>query len=491
MNKHNLLIKKVKQVFLSINNLIESYFNKIKFLKKNEFIRNNKVFFGLSAVVILTLSYFLIPTMYSKNIIKEEIKNQIFKKYNIEVIFNEKIRYGLLPKPHFISKNSSIIRDKKEIGVVKNLKVFIGLNDFFSFNSIEIKDLFFIKTDFNLKKKDLFFFEELLRTAPNENNIVFKKSNLFFNGSNDDLLFLNKIINGKFFYDAFNLENVLISENEIFKIPYKLKIINNKFNKELFMKFNSKKIRLDIENKTNYEEKEKKGFLDILFINKDLLLNYKIKDNSLIFFTNDRKLLNGFFDFKPFYLNANLNYDGISTKNLFNNNSILIDLIQSEILNNINLNVNISLNVNDITNINELNNLKLKVGLDQGNITVSKSEIMWKNDLHIILKDGFISYDENEISLIGKVIINTKNINNFYKSFQIKKVYRKEIDEIQLDFTYNFNTKKFEFDNVKVDNKSNSNLNKFIDNHNSNENFFSNKITFKNFINNFFISYAG
>ena len=495
MNKHNLLIKKIKQIFLSINNSIERYFNKLKFFKKNfkknEFIRNNRVFFGLSAVVILTLSYFLMPTMYNKNIIATEIKNQIFKKYNIEVIFNEKIRYGLLPKPHFVAKNSSILREKKEIGIVKNLKVFIGIGDFFSFNSIEIKDLFFIKTDFNMSKKDLFFFEELLKTPPNENKIVLKKSNLFFNGLNDDLLFLNKIINGKFFYDAFNLENVLIAENEIFNIPYKLKVKNDKFNKELFIKFNSKKIRLDIENKTNYEDKEKKGILDILFINKDLLLNYQIKNNSLFFYTNDKKLFNGFFDFKPFYLNASFNYDGISTKNLFNNDSILVDLIKTEVFNNINLNVNLNLNVRDITNINELNNLKLKLGLEQGNINISKSEIMWKNDLHIIMKEGLINYDENEISLIGKIIVNTKNINNFYKSFQIKKVHRKKINEIQLDFVYSFNTRKFEFDNVKVDKKSNTELDKFIDNYNSSENVFLNKITFKNFVNNFFINYAG
>jgi hypothetical protein len=62
MNKHNLLIKKIKQRFLSINDLIESYFNKLKFLKKNfrkiEFIKNNRVFFGLSALVILTLAIF-------------------------------------------------------------------------------------------------------------------------------------------------------------------------------------------------------------------------------------------------------------------------------------------------------------------------------------------------------------------------------------------------------------------------------------------------
>ena len=109
MNKHNLLIKKVKQRFLSINYSIESYFNKLKFLKKNlkkiEFIKNNRVFFGLSAVIILTFSYFLIPTMYDQSLIQLKIKNQISKKYNININFNENIRYGLLPKPHFQAKN--------------------------------------------------------------------------------------------------------------------------------------------------------------------------------------------------------------------------------------------------------------------------------------------------------------------------------------------------------------------------------------------------
>ena len=129
MNKHNLLIKKVKQRFLSINNSIESYFNKFKFLKKNfkkiEFIKNNRVFFGLSALVILTFSYFLIPTMYDHNIIQSEIKNQISKKYNININFNENIKYGLLPKPHFYTKNLSIIRNKNEIASVGNFKTYI------------------------------------------------------------------------------------------------------------------------------------------------------------------------------------------------------------------------------------------------------------------------------------------------------------------------------------------------------------------------------
>ena len=81
----------------------------------------------------------------------------------------------------------------------------------------------------------------------------------------------------------------------------------------------------------------------------------------MIFSTQDKKTLNGFMDFKPFYLKTNLNYDGLSVKDIFNEDSFLVDLIKSQIFNNQNLNVNIILKVKDITNFAELNSLKFKL----------------------------------------------------------------------------------------------------------------------------------
>ena len=181
----------------------------------------------------------------------------------------------------------------------------------------------------------------------------------------------------------------------------------------------------------------------------------------------------------------------MSTKNLFRDDSIVIELIKSEILNNQNLNVNLNLSVKDITNIDELNNLNLNLSFDQGNINFLKSKIMWKDDLEIIMNEGILNYDENEIYLTGKIIVNANNIDNFYKSFQINKNYRKDIKKIELDFVYNFNKNKFRFDNVRVDNIASEKLDRFIDTHNFDEKTFVNKIMFKNFINNFFISYSG
>ena len=129
MSKHNLFIKKIQKQILSVNDLIESYFNKIKYFKSNfkKILLNkeNRVILVIGIAVILTLSYLLIPTFYSKDVIQAQIKNQILKNYNIDVKFNEKINYGLLPKPHFSAKNLSILKENKKIGTTNNLKVFI------------------------------------------------------------------------------------------------------------------------------------------------------------------------------------------------------------------------------------------------------------------------------------------------------------------------------------------------------------------------------
>tara|TARA_Y100000768_G_scaffold360973_1_gene318638 strand:- start:96 stop:713 length:618 start_codon:yes stop_codon:yes gene_type:complete len=199
----------------------------------------------------------------------------------------------------------------------------------------------------------------------------------------------------------------------------------------------------------------------------------------------------GLIDFKPFYLSTEFNYAGLNLKHLFKEDSIFTELIKNEIFTNRNLNSNISLDVKDITNIDELNNLLLKINLQEGIIDLSKTNIMWKDDLKIELSESLLLYDENQINLVGKIVLNFKNINDFYKSFQIKKNARKKIDQIQLDFNYNFDKRKITFDNVKINDKPNLKIQKFIDKFNSNENKMLNKILFKNFVSNFFGIYAG
>ena len=494
MFKHNSIAKTLKKQLISINASIESYFNKLKDfisnIKKSKFSKYNITFLTIGGIVILTLSYFSLPSFYDKNLIQKEIENQIKKKYNFEVKFKNSISYSLFPKPHFYSKNFSIVREGDEIANVETFKSFIAKGNFFRLNTVEVKDLAFQNAEFKIDWDDLIFFQNLLETEPNENSILIKNSNIFFKNEEDEILFLNRIENSKFYYDSINLENVLNSKNKIFNIPFKLTVRNNKFNKEFLANFNSKKIRLTIENKTSYENLIKSGLVKVLFINNSTEFNYDLKKNLLSFSsTNQKNSYKGISEFKPFYFSVNLNYDGLSFKNFLNDNSPFIDLVKTEILNNQNLNAELNLKVKDITNIDELNNLLLNINIEQGNFGFVNSSIMWKDDLKIIIDESLINYN-NQIDLVGSALFEFKNIDNFYKSFQIPKSNRKKIDKIKLDFVYNLDQKKITFDNVKVDNSSNSDLNKFINDFNLKGKIL-NKITFKKFVSNFFVNYSG
>ena len=66
---------------------------------------------------------------------------------------------------------------------------------------------------------------------------------------------------------------------------------------------------------------------------------------------NNKNSYKGTIDFKPFYFAAEFNYEGLSTKNLFDENFIFVDLINSELLNNKNFSANLDVNIKNITNI--------------------------------------------------------------------------------------------------------------------------------------------
>ena len=82
------------------------------------------------------------------------------------------------------------------------------------------------------------------------------------------------------------MENIPDSKNEIFKVPFKLQIKNDKFNKEIISLFDSKKIRFKIENEIkslkNYREC-KINFQNYFHDLDDQKENLKFSDLQLIF----------------------------------------------------------------------------------------------------------------------------------------------------------------------------------------------------------------
>lgn len=496
MSKHNIITKKLKKQFLSVNNLIESYFNNLNnlilVLKKSKFNLNNRVFLIISSIFLFICFYFLLPSTYNKKIIQNKIENQIFNSYGVELNFKEKIQYGLFPKPHFASSKVFINQDGSKIAEVNKFRIFISFNKFFSFNNVEIKDIFISKSDFNLNKDNINFFKNLLINVSGDKKVNIKNSNIFYKDDNEETLFLIKIKNSKFYYDIKKNENNLLSNHEIFNLPFLFKIKNNDKNDQLLFEIESKKIRLFIENNLNYKNKIKNGLLDISLINKSTSLNYQISEKILNFSSSDNKnFYNGQIDFVPFYFKSNFDFDYLNLKNFFKRDSFLTELIKSDILNNENLNMDINLNVGRLINLSQLNEIFLKMNISEGNIDFSDSSMLWNDDLKIYLKESLLTNDQNDIFLIGKILIELKDIDNFYSSFQIKKNNRKKIKNIEFDFNYNLIENKIVFNNTKIDGNIDIDLENFIQDFNLQGKKFFNKITFKNFVNNFFGNYKG
>ena len=135
--------------------------------------------------------------------------------------------------------------------------------------------------------------------------------------------------------------------------------------------------------------------------------------------------------------------------------------------------------------------MNLKISIEEGDIKFTDSFIMWKDDLKIKLNDCQLAMNDEGINLIGTIEFDFEDINDFYSSFQTKKINRKNIKNIEVNFVYNFNSKGFRFDNPRINNSQNIEVEKLLDNFNSKVDRAFNKITFKNFVNDFFQAYDG
>jgi hypothetical protein len=491
MYKNKIFTKKLKKLLLTVNQQIESFFNYFKKfhilkIKKNlsKIKIDKKITISAGLIVFLILNFFLIPVYYDKGLIETHLKNQILKKYNLEVKLEEPINYNFFPKPHFYSENIKIIYDENEIAKSDKVKIDIKINNFFSLENISIKDLLFKQTEFNISANNFGFFKKILNSNKDEEKIIFINSKLFYKDQNDEIVFFSNIKNLNFFRNK-DFSQELNAKIKIYNIPFNLNIINNIEEKKSYTKIKSHKLRLDIENNSSYENKKIDGSLDLKFISKNKKINY-FTDNNSLNFNVDKENIKGRIDFKPFYLKTDIKLKKLDIKKIFKNDSLFLNLFNSEILNNQSLNANINIYSDSITGINYLNNIALKIFFDQGNISIENSKIIWKNSVIINLDSVQLISENNKMILAGSINFEFNDSNDFYKQYQIKKIYRKKVEKINLDFLYDLNENKVELDNLIVDGNSSKKINSFMNKFNTDKKDVLKKVVFKNLIKEFF-----
>ena len=433
----------------------------------------------------MTLSYFLIPSFYDKNTVKVKLENQIFERYKLELNLENSIKYNLFPKPHFYIRDAIISYNKNDIAVSSLAKIYISNKNLYSIENIKVKNLEFNQTEFSIKNQNVNFFKKLLNSNKSEHDINFDNSKLFFKDQNDDVIFFTEIKHLNFSYNE-NFSQELRALLQVFNTKFRINIINNLKEKKFLTKLDSHKLRLNIDNTIDFNEEDYRGILNFRLINKSKKVAYDISKKFLKFEAED-KTFDGTFDLKPFYFMSNIKLNEIDIAKILKENSILLNLLNSEILNNQNLNANLNIFSNSIKGANYLKNMKLKVFFEEGNILVKESKINWRDSIIINLEDiMLINNNDNKVIIDGVISFDFNNLIDFYKQYQVKITHRKKIKKIRINFMLDLNEKKVNLDNIKIDGSSKKNLENFITNFNAEKKDIFNKIIFKNVIKEFF-----
>ena len=481
--------KKIKRLLLSIIERIESFFNyleklkKIK-IKKNITIIDKKNFIIVGIILTFIIVYFLIPAFYNKQKLSAEIKNQLLEKYNLEVKFENPLKYSFLPKPHFYTKDTILIFKEENIARSSLTKVYLSSKNFFSLKKISIKDIKFKQTNFNIKYNNLLFFKNLLNSNKSEHKINFVNSKLFYIDKNEEVVFFSYIKNLDFLYNE-KFAQELLAKLKIFNTSLKLNIVNNLQEKKTSTKINSHKLRLNIENNFEYNDKSKKGVLKFKIFNKSIKIKYKLNNNSLVF-NSDKSNILGDINFKPFYLSTSVRLEQLDVLKILKNDSILINIFNSELLSNQNLNAKVDIYSKSIRGIKYLNNIKLKAYFEEGNILIKDSNINWKDSVNINLENIKLTNQNGKIIIAGVISFDFIDLNSFYRHYQIVKVDRKKIEKIKLNFDYNLNENKIDINNLKTDGAKSKIIDNFLINFNIKKKDLSSNVVFKNLIKEFF-----
>ena len=496
MRKNKFFNTFLKKVNLLINNLLESNLNKLKLVISFNTLKNNKLIPLSLIIFVLILSYLSLPNLYSKVEIQKKFYKQLNDRFNLKFNLSDDFKYNFFPQPHFIFSDSTILENQLEFVKIKRLKIKISLFDLFSVNNLEIKDIILDNANFDLKIQNYKFFFDLLDQNFKDGIFVIKDSNIFFRNKDGEVLFINKVLNLKYYFDNKKLKNFILSKNEIFNLPYSIKIDNDKIKKKYFSKFDFKFLNLQIENELEYNSSFKKGFAKINSKFNKIISEYEIKENKLSFHVYDNlKDVNftykGEVNFTPFFSNLIGNTKKFDPLFFFQSNSLVLQLLKTEILNNKNLNFNAKINSDKIKNFQSFKRFILNSKIYEGFIDLDNTSISWNNHVNFTIIDSLIYVKEGELMLSGKLNLIIDDYNKIYQFLLTPKNYRSEIKKINVNFIYNFDQQTMSLYNIEIDDKTNPKVDNLLNILMFKNNTLQNKIYLKNIFNKAIKAYVG
>ena len=497
MNRHNYFVKILNKLNNFINSLLKKNLNKLNFIFEKDklliLLSFKRIFVFFLVLFFSIFSYLSIPHLYNGEKLVNNIKNQLSKNLNLNFNLSNNYNYNLFPLPNFIFKDSSFLDQGENLG---EIKVYISPKYLFFPSQIKTEDIIFDKMNFNLSNKNYDFFIKLLNNNFSNFTLKIKNSNIFYRNIENDVLFINKINELKYIYDIKNLENILLVNNEIFNIPYKIEVKDDTYKQLIISKLNLDFINLQIENKFNYSNSKKNGLIKISHNQDKSEGIYSFKKNFFTFNYFDKSLdqnfvYKGFINLKPFFSEFSGDLNIMNLDELLNSNSILVQLLKTGLFNNKNLNINSNINSKQTTFFKDLINLSLFFKISEGLIDINETTFSLKDYADVKITDSLLYTDNNNLILDALISINIKDFNEVYKIFQTPRNYRKEIKKVDFNLSYNFDQLTLNLNDIKVDKKISKEINKTLNQIILKDNKLQNRIYLKNLANKAIKNYSG
>ena len=466
----------MKQIVKNFNNLIKKTIFKLKNKTNNKFHVStfNKYAITVICILFAYIFYLLIPLLYDKNWVQNKIVSKLSTEFNISLSNSFDISYRILPKPHYLIRDS-----KTALAEIKVLNVFISQNNLFNKDSIKINEVVIKEANFSLLKDNFKTLYENSENKFSKKKIKINNSNIFFKDNLNEVISIIKISNAFYFFDEKNLFNLFDLNGEVFNIPFELNY-QNIINSQKKIKIKAPDLKLEIINKFFKKDEDlSNGINNISILNSSINTKYSIKNQIVIFQSDGSRVFNSKINYNgqlainPFDLNLKVNLDDYRISNLFKSNSIINEFIKSGLLFNENISVNTLVNIKSAKKSKIFNEAKIELRVLNGKISFDNS-VFTNNNIGLIeVSKSDLFLENDKLILTANLSIDIKNTDKLYSFLNTNKRLRKNIKNIKLNIIYDFLSNEIVFKNIKVDDNEVSDqfmniVEGFIDNNSNN-----------------------
>ena len=129
--------------------------------------------------------------------------------------------------------------------------------------------------------------------------------------------------------------------------------------------------------------------------------------------------------------------------------------------------------------------------LDSLLIDIDSTKFSWNEYANFKILDSLLYINNNNLVLDAKLIVDIINDKEIYKFLQTSKSLRPKLEKLELNFNYNFDQQIIDFNDIKINDQINENVNSAIKELILNRDKLQNKIYFKKLMKDFLVAYVG